>query len=199
MTIVVGLTGGIASGKSFIVDYLKKIKIPTHESDIVVQNLYLSPSSSFLFYLKTNGFSKVVLKKKINKIKIREEIFNNKAKKRKLEKYIHNEVRINREIFLIKNKNKKIVFLDIPLLFEKKLQSICNYICAVIAPLKTRERRALQRKGMTKKIFKQILKNQTKDKTRRAKSNYIINTSNSKPKTYLQINNIIYDILKKNK
>ena len=58
---------------------------------------------------------------------------------------------------------------------------------------------ALQRKGMTKKIFKQILKNQTKDKTRRAKSNYIINTSDSKKKTYLQINNIIYDILKKNK
>ena len=199
MTIVVGLTGGIASGKSFVVDYLKKIKIPTHESDIVVLNLYLSPSSNFLSYLKTNGFKKAVLKKKINKIKIREEIFNNKVKKRRLEKYTHNEVRINREIFLNKNKNKKIVFLDIPLLFEKKLQSICNYVCSVLAPLKTRERRALQRRGMTKKIFKQILNNQIKDKTRRVKSNYTINTSNTKTITYLQVNKIIYDILKKNK
>lgn len=199
MTIIVGLTGGIASGKSFVVNYLKKIKIPTHESDTVVQKLYLSSSNNFLSFLKKNGFKKAVFKKKINKIIIREEIFNNTVKKKTLEKYIHNEVRINRESFLKKNKNKKIVFLDIPLLFEKKLHSICNYTCAVVAPLKTRERRALQRQGMTKNIFKQIVNNQIKDKTRRKKSNYIINTSKTRSKTYLQVNNIIYDILKKQK
>ena len=50
--IVVGLTGGIASGKSFVIKYLKRKKIPTHESDLVVNKMYKKPSKDFLSYLK---------------------------------------------------------------------------------------------------------------------------------------------------
>ena len=108
-------------------------------------------------------------------------------------------VKKERSNFIKKNKKKKIVFLDIPLLFEKKLSSVCNYTCSTIAPIKKREFRALQRRGMTKKIFKLIIKNQSTDKERKLKSDYIINTDLTKSKTCLQVDNIIYDILKKNK
>ena len=197
--IIVGLTGGIASGKSFVINYLKKTNIPTHESDIVVKNIYSNPTKEFFSFLKKNGFKKAILKNSISKAIVREEIFQNKRKKNILEKYIHNVVKKERSNFIKKNKKKKIVFLDIPLLFEKKLSSVCNYTCSTIAPIKKREFRALQRSGMTKKIFKLIIKNQTTDKERKLKSDYIINTNLTKSKTCLQVDNIIYDILKKKK
>ena len=65
--------------------------------------------------------------------------------------------------------------------------------------MKIREIRALKRKGMGKKIFNKIIKIQTKDAIRRKKSDYLINTNKAKKETCLQVDNIIYDILKNNK
>ena len=197
--IVVGLTGGIASGKTFVTKYLHTLKFPVHESDRVVANLYNSYDKNFVNFLFKNGFKNSLLKRKINKETIREEIFNKKEKKTILEKYLHNEVRKKRNIFLKNNKKKEIVFLDIPLLFENKLETKCDIVCSTIAPLHIREKRALQRAGMKKKIFKQIVKNQAKDKERKEKSDYLINTTLTQTKTCLQVDNIIYDLLNKKK
>ena len=196
MTIIVGLTGGIASGKSFVSSYLKKIKIPIHESDEVVKFLYKKPSNNFLNYLKKNGFEKSIFNKKINKKYIRDEIFKKIYKRKSLEKYLHKKVSNSRNIFLQKNKNKKIVFLDIPLLFENKLEKKCNLVCSTICSLKIRKQRALERRDMNSKLFHQIIKIQITDMKRKKKSNYLIKTSKSKIKTCLQVDNIIYDILK---
>ena len=195
--IVVGLTGGIASGKSFVVSYLKKINIKTHESDQVVSDLYKNKNKKLILFLKKNGFEKALEKKKINKRIIRNEILNNNDKRNNLEMHIHKEVKKNRDVFLKKYKNQKIVFIDIPLLFEKKLETICSCVCSTIAPINIRQKRALKRPGMTTHIFKKIIKNQVTDKTRKQKSQFIINTSKTKTNTYLQIDNILYDILKK--
>ena len=195
--IVVGITGGIASGKSFVTSYLKKLKIPFHDSDVVVRSVYKEPTNKFLIYLIKNGFKEVVHNKKINKTKIREEIFLNKKKKEVLESFLHNEVKKQRQSFVKKKKKEKIIFLDIPLLFEKKLQSECDYICSVIAPLKIREQRALKREGINKKTFNLIIKNQVRDSFRIKHSHYIIKTSLDKKHTCLQIDKIIYDILNK--
>ena len=196
--IVVGLTGGIASGKSFVTKHLRTLKFPVHESDSVITNLYNSYDKNFVNFLFKNGFKNSLLKRKINKETIREEIFNKKEKKRILEKYLHNEVRKKRNIFLKNNKKKEIVFLDIPLLFENKLDKDCDYVCSVMAPKEIRKRRALNRKNMTKEVFAKIIKIKTKDKVRIKKSDYLIDTTKSKSKTYLQVNNMIYDILRKN-
>ena len=193
--IVVGLTGGIASGKSFVIKYLQKLGFSVHESDQVVADLYASYNNKFVSFLLKNGFGKSLLKKKINKNIIREEIFNNKEKKTILEKYLHKEVKKKRNFFLKNNKKKNIVFLDIPLLFENKLENVCDVVCSTIAPVHIRQKRSLNRMGMKKKIFKQIIKNQVKDKERKKKSDYLINTSQTLTKTYLQVNKIIYDIL----
>ena len=136
--IVVGLTGGIASGKTTIANFLKKKCFAVHDSDLVVKKLYSKPTSNFLKHLNTINLSHSIKNKKINKNIIRVEIFNNKNKKRKLEKFIHNEVRKSRKEFLIKHKSKKtkIVILDIPLLFEAKLQVVCDYVILLYLPKK---------------------------------------------------------------
>ena len=72
-------------------------------------------------------------------------------------------------------------------------------MCSTIATLKKRQERAIKRSNINKEIFRSIVKTQVKDKIRRLNSDYIINTNTSKQKTRLQIDKIIYDILKKSK
>ena len=75
--IIVGLTGGIASGKTTIVNFLKKQNYTIHDSDAVVKKIYLSPNPNFIKHLKNIGLSDAIKRRTINKSTIRYEIFNN--------------------------------------------------------------------------------------------------------------------------
>ena len=193
---IVGLTGGIASGKTTIINFLKKKKFIVHESDKVVKKLYSSPNKKFLSYLKKNNFSTAINKKKINKKIVREEIFNNTQKRKKIESFIHNEVKKSRTSFLKTNKARKaqIVILDIPLLFEAKLTKMCDYIILLHAPKKLRINRALKRRGMNKKILFKILKHQLNDTYKKDRSNFIIDTSKTKNYCFNKILKILEKI-----
>ena len=180
--IVIGLTGGIASGKTTITNFLKKKKFAVHDSDFVVKKIYSKPEPKFLSYLKKTNLKNSIKGNKIDKKTIREEIFTNTEKRKLLEKYLHAKVKKSRDIFLKKNRQKKtqIVFLDIPLLFENKLEKICNYTILFYAPLKIRKQRAIRRKGMQKRILVKIIQSQLSDKIKKKKADFIINTSASK-------------------
>ena len=180
--IVIGLTGGIASGKTTITNFLKKKKFAVHDSDSVVKKIYSNPEPKFLSYLKKTNLKNSIKGNKIDKKTIREEIFTNTEKRKLLEKYLHAKVKKSRDIFLKKNRQKKtqIVFLDIPLLFENKLEKICNYTILFYAPLKIRKQRAIRRRGMQKKTLLKIIKSQLSDKIKKKKADFIINTSASK-------------------
>ena len=200
MSILVGLTGGIASGKTTVTTFLKKKGFAVHDSDLVVKKLYSTPTKDLIKALKRIGLSHSITNKKINKDTIRKEIFSNKHMKKKLEKFIHNEVRKSRNFFIKKHKNKKtkILFFDIPLLFEANLAHTCHYIILLYAPKKTKIERALKRKTINKKIITKIIKNQIDDKTKKKKSDYIINTSKPKKHSFKMILKAISNILEQN-
>ena len=193
MTTIVGLTGGIASGKTTIVKLLKKNKLAVHDSDLVVGNIYLRPKTKFITHLKKINLGKSLKGKNIDKKIIREEIFNNIKKRKLLEKYLHAEAKKSRNFFLKKNRQKKthIVFLDIPLLFENILEKICNYTILFYAPLKTRKQRGIRRKGMQKTILEKIIKIQLSDKNKKRKADFLINTSTNKSNCFKKILKII--------
>ena len=187
--IVVGLTGGIASGKTTITNFLKKKKFVVHDSDSVVKNIYSEPRPKFLSYLKKINLKNSIKDNKVDKKTIREEIFTNTEKRKLLERYLHAKVKKSRDVFLKKNRQKKtqIVFLDIPLLFENKLEKICNYTILFYAPLKIRKQRAIRRRGMQKKILVKIINSQLSDKIKKKKADFIINTSASKDRCFNKI------------
>ena len=193
MTIIIGLTGGIASGKTTTVNFLKKKKVSIHDSDTVVKKLYSKPTTKFIKYLKKINLKASLKGKKINKKIIRDEIFCNQKKKKLLEKHIHGEVKKSIVSFLKKHKQKntKIVFLDIPLLFENKLERICDYTILFYAPLKIRKQRAIRRKGMQKKILEKIINSQLSDKIKKKKADYTVNTTTSKSLCFNNISKII--------
>ena len=198
--IIVGLTGGIASGKTTIVNFQKNKKIATHDSDAAVKKIYSNPSPDLICYLKKINLQNVVKGKKINKSLIRDEIFNNKDKKTKLEKFIHKEVKKSREKFLKKHRQRKtkIVFLDIPLLFEAKLIHICDYVILLYLPKKLKIQRALRRKGMKRAILLKIIKSQLSDSYKKKKSDFIINTTKPKHHSFKMILKAISNIINQN-
>jgi len=189
MTIKIGITGGIASGKTTITKFLRKRGFPVHDSDAIVKKIYLNPKNNFLKHLKKIGLSNSIKNKKINKKIIRDEVFNNKTKRKNLEGFIHNEVKKSRNLFLKKHKNKKnkIVILDIPLLFEAKLTKICDYIILLYLSKELKIKRALRRRNMKKEILLKILKNQLSDAYKKKRADFVINTAKRKEHSFKTI------------
>jgi len=198
--IVIGLTGGIGSGKSTITKYLKNKRIPVFDSDYEVGQLYKNKNKDLIAVIKKiTDTNQIIKKTKINKKLLGDIVFNNNKKLKSLEKVIFNKLNKKRKIFLKKNKNKKLVVLDAPLLFENKINKICDYVILAKAPLKTRIRRILKRPGMTKLKAKKIISRQMGDNKKTKLANFIVQTSFGKWYTIKSVEKILNKkYLKKN-
>ena len=198
MTKIVGITGGIGSGKTTLSNHLKKTGFLVHESDTVVSKIYNKPKKTFLSFIKEKISKKAIKQNKVNKKEITSVIFKNQKTKRVLEKYIHKEVRASREAFIQKNlkKKKKIIFADIPLLFENKLEKSFDSVICVISTKKNRTKRVLKNKKFTRKILNNIFKSQTSDKERRKRSQIIITNNKTKKDFIFNVEKALITLIK---
>ncbi len=193
MTKTIAITGGIGSGKSTLCIELKEKGFKIHSSDEQVAKIYKNPDKKFVTYLRTIGLSRSISKKNIDKKIISKIIFENKQIRKKLELYIFKIVRKKRSIFIKEEKQKKtrLIFIDIPLLFENNLEKQFNKVISIIAPKQVRLKRLKKTRKMTETQFKNIIKSQTSDVIRKKKSNYVI-YNNSTLKDYkIKINKLI--------
>ena len=193
MTKTIAITGGIGSGKSTFCSKLKESGFKIHSSDEQVAKIYKNPDKKFFTYLRTIGLSKSISKKNIDKKIISKIIFENKQIRKKLELYIFKIVRKKRSDFIKKEKQKKtkLIFIDIPLLFENNLEKQFNKVISIIASKRVRLKRLKKTRKMTENQFKNITRSQTSDVIRKKKSDYVI-YNNSTLKDYkIKINKLI--------
>ena len=193
MTKTIAITGGIGSGKSTFCGKLKEKGFKIHSSDEQVAKIYKNPEKKFVTYLRTIGLSKSISKKNIDKKIISKIIFENKQIRKKLELYIFKIVRKRRSDFIKQEKQKKtrLIFVDIPLLFENNLEKQFNKVISIIASKRVRLKRLKKTRKMTEKQFKNITRSQTSDVVRKKKSDYIV-YNNSTLKDYkIKINKLI--------
>ncbi len=193
MTKTVAITGGIGSGKSTFCSKLKEKGFKIHSSDEQVAKIYKNPEKKFVTYLHTIGLSKSISKKNIDKKIISKIIFENKQIRKKLELYIFKIVRKKRSDFIKQEKQKKtkLIFIDIPLLFENNLEKQFNKVISIIASKRVRLKRLKKTRKMTENQFKNITRSQTSDVIRKKKSDYVI-YNNSTLKDYkIKINKLI--------
>ena len=197
MTLIIGITGGIGSGKSTFSKQVLKKGFKLLDSDKVVGELYKNPPDSFLIYLKKIGLGLAIKQKKINKKYIAKIIFNNLKVKTELQNYIFKFVRKQRSLFLKKEKRKKtkIIFFDVPLLFENNLSKEFDVLISIISTRKNRYKRLKKHKNMNKDLFKKIVRSQTTNVVRKLNSDIII-YNNKSMKDYLHkidvvLNNIV--------
>ena len=198
MTKVVGITGGIGSGKTTATEYLRKKGFSTHESDVVVSKIYNKPTQNLINFLKKNLSRDVVKHNKINKKKITNIVFNNEEIRKNLESYIHGVVKRARDNFIKKNQKnkKKVVFIDIPLLLENGIDKDLDLVLSVITKKKIREERVLKSKKFTKPILLKIIKLQTSDVERKKRSHIIIYNNKTKKDFIFSIEKALIDIIK---
>ena len=193
MTKIIAITGGIGSGKSTLCSKLKDKGFKIHSSDEQVAKIYKNPDKKFFTYLRTIGLSKSISKKNIDKNIISKIIFENKQIRKKLELYIFKIVRKKRSDFIKQEKEKKtrLIFIDIPLLFENNLEKQFHKVVSIIASKQVRLKRLKKTRKMTETQFKNIIKSQTSDVIRKNKSDYVI-YNNSTLKDYkTKINKLI--------
>ena len=193
MTKTIAITGGIGSGKSTFCSKLKEKGFKIHSSDEQVAKIYKNPEKKFVTYLRAIGLSKSISKKNINKKIISKIIFENKQIRKKLELYIFKIVRKKRSDFIKQEKQKKtkLIFIDIPLLFENNLEKQFNKVISIIASKRVRLKRLKKTRKMTENQFKNITRSQTSDVIRKKKSDYVI-YNNSTLKDYkIKINKLI--------
>ena len=154
----IGLTGSIASGKTTASKIISRRRGPLFSADDVVKKLYKKTNFKKIVVKKLKIKSRLDLKRKIKNI-----ILSKKGALKKLEQIIHPMVRKEMLVFLKKNKNKKFLFLEIPLLIESKLTRYFDVIIFIKSSYRLRLSRYLLKKAGNAKLFSILNNHQFKD------------------------------------
>ena len=170
--IKIAIIGDIGSGKSFVA---KQFLYPVFDADQEVKKIYLNDQKCFKKLKKK--LPKFISSFPIKKNEIGKAILENKNNLKKINNIVHPIIRKRMKKFFKKNKNKKIIVLDIPLLLENKLNKK-NYILIFVRARKSKIMKNLKRrKNYNPKILKVLKKFQLPLELKRKKSNYIINNN----------------------
>ena len=170
--IKIAIIGDIGSGKSFV---SKQFLSPVFDADKEVKKIYQNDQKCFKKLKKK--LPKFISSFPIKKKEIGKAILENKNNLKKIINVAHPSIRIRMKKFFKKNKNKKIIVLDIPLLLENKLNKK-NYILIFVSARKSKIMKNLKkRKNYNPQILKVLKKFQLPLELKRKKSNYIINNN----------------------
>lgn len=181
---IIGITGGIATGKSTVSHYLKQLGYQVIDADQI----------SFEALTKDTKCIQNVLTKfecqdqngNIDRKKLGEIIFNDKIKQQQLEDIVHPYV-IKNIKKQIKNSKQTIVFLDIPLLYEAKLEYLCDYVVVVYINEQLQKQRLKERNHLTNQEVEARIQSQMPIETKKQLAHYIINNEGDLNNLYDQI------------
>ena len=165
----IGIVGDIGSGKSYIA---KQFGFPIFNADLEVSKIYKKSRRCFKKLKRT--FPNHILSFPIKRKEIYQAVLENKKNVKKINKIVHPEVRLRMNNFFNKNKKKKAIILDIPLLLEGKINKKNDILVFVEAEKKEINKRLKKRHNFNLKIFKKLKKLQLPLETKRIKSNFII-------------------------
>ena len=160
--IKIAITGNIGTGKTTVSQIIKFLGYNVFESDEAVKKIFekkeiIQRIKKSFGTLKSELFDDTG---NIDKSELGNLVFSNKDKLKKLEKIVHPEIWKIQKKFTYDNSKSRVVFFDIPLLFEKGLQKKYDYIIYTYVSYKIQKKRVLERKDMTEEKFRNIIKNQ---------------------------------------
>lgn len=171
---VVGITGGIGSGKSTVVKLFSTFKdVAIYLADDRAKEL-MNTSEEIKKKIIDEFSEKAYVNNELNRSFIANIVFNNKAKLAILNAIVHPVVSKDLQNFIEKQKNKTYVLYENAILFENGSDAICDKVITVTAPEKLRISRVIKRDNTTKEAVKKRISNQWNDDKKELQSNYII-------------------------
>ena len=153
---IIGLTGGIGSGKSAAADYFIDLGIDVIDADIVAKNALSINSDGYDSFVKDFGEEFLNDNKEINRELLRKEIFSDEIKKKRLENIVHPNVRSNISDF-INNSRSPYCIIMVPLIFETNSSKNYDRILVIDCDVETQIQRSALRDNQSIKEIKKII------------------------------------------
>ena len=182
----IGILGDIGSGKSYVA---QNFGYPVFNADYEVSKLYKQDNK--IFFKLNRKLPKYITSFPINKNEVTKAILSNKINLKKIITIVHAEIKRKMKLFCKKNKNKKIVILDIPLLLENKINNKKDILIFIDAKKKEIKKRLKKRNSVNTKILKKF---QLPVEIKKKKSDFIIKNNFKNESVKKSVKNLLKKI-----
>ena len=172
---IVGLTGGIGSGKSTVLEMFNKLGVEIFIADFEAKKLMNTDAELFNEIKQLLG-ENAYLNNELNRAFVASIVFTNKEKLAALNKLVHPKVAEHFKNF-VKMSKAQIIMYESAILFESGSDKICDFTISVTANLDDKIERVMKRDGTTKKQILDRMKNQLNDEIKIKNSNFVINNT----------------------
>jgi len=193
MSLVIGLTGGIASGKSTVSKMFKEMDITVIDADVEARLAVEKGEPAYLKIVAEFGQEILLPNEEIDRAKLGSIIFHQADKRQLLNEIVHPEVRkrMNSKIDQAKQNKEKIVVLDIPLLFESKLTYLVDKTLLVYVDENIQLQRLIDRNSLTSVDAIARIHSQMPLAEKVSIADAVINNNGSLQDTKKQLNDIL--------
>lgn len=195
MTLIIGLTGGIATGKSTVSSMLATFDVPIIDADKIARDVVKPGKSSYVEIVREFG-SKILRKDRtINREELGKIIFANQEKRELLNSIVHPAIRkemIKQRDDYVRSGVKSVV-LDIPLLFESNLTTYVHKTVVVYVPQHIQLKRLIKRDCLSEEEALKRINSQIPISEKTKMADAVIDNSQTKEKTFQQIKSLLQD------
>ena len=175
MTKIIGLTGGIGSGKTTIANYFQSQGIPIYIADDEAKKIM--QSSEVLNEIKKIFGDSILTDNLLNRGKLAEIVFDNPEKLQQLNAIVHPAVKKNFANWVAQHQESPFVIYETAILFESGSYKNCDLIITVTAPLDSRIQRVISRDGASREQVLKRINAQWNDNQRIERSDFVIENS----------------------
>lgn len=176
MTKIIGLTGGIGSGKTTIANLFRAAGVPVFIADDEARMISQTPE--IIAAIKNAFGSTIFDDDKLNREKLSQIVFGNPEQLKLLNAIIHPAVKKHFDIWVLNYKKAPFVIYEAAILFESGSFKNCDFIITVTAPLEERIKRVIQRDKTTREQVLKRINAQWNDEQRMEKSDFVIENTN---------------------
>ena len=174
---IIGLTGGIGSGKSSVLEIFKKIGISTYNADESAKKL-ISSDKKIIYSIKQLFGEDIYAENELNSKLVSKIVFNDKEKLKSLNSIIHPAVAIDFDNFCFKHRDETYIVKEAAIIFETKTENLFNKIIYVKAPKEIRIDRVMQRDNLSRDDVLNRIQNQINETSIIDKCDFIIDNIN---------------------
>ncbi|MBQ7318156.1 MAG: dephospho-CoA kinase [Phascolarctobacterium sp.] len=194
---IIGLTGGIASGKSTVAAELRKQNVPVFDADEVSRNAVAKGSRGLAMVAEAFGTEYLTVSGEMDRAKISQLVFSDKEALKTLEGILHKIVWDEAEAFLAeaKEKNERLAVLDVPLLIECKWHERVDSVWLVAVSKEQQIKRAMIRSGMTEEEVKARIAAQMSLEDKKKFADVVLDNGGSLEATLEQVHKELAKIL----
>lgn len=190
---IIGLTGSFASGKSTVSEMIRDTGIHVVCADDLARKAVDPGKPAYEKIIHTFGREILKQDKTIDRAKLGSIVFSSEEKRKKLNSLVHPEVirEMKDRIVELKNRKEKIAVLDISLLYEENLNSLCDQVIVAYAPDELMLKRGLKRDDLSKEEIKQRIASQMSIEEKKKRADYVIDNSGTVEETREQVEKML--------